>query len=456
MTTIIDLSDSPYNVVGDGSDYTTELQQALNDAVLASGQGGIVIAPPGQIGLSAKISRPRGVSLWGSGTYGTEFLVLNAIPSSAPLFDFDDTSNEYNVADQNYYINGNSVLVDAIDTRAKNFVAFRNIRIASFSGVGIHNGSYFNRYEHVLVAGNGKTGTSTGFKLDSNGASSAGSNGVVLDQCWAQLCAIGVSISGDATASSGITLRSMLVDQNTTGVLITDGANPPSNIFICAGSRFEDNTTAINVNSVGVNVNHSGLKITETAFSGTCVNFIILRGADASISNCTFAGATSAHVRLDSDARRTNFGPGNSRSGSVPFIDDQNASRLLVQEDSFNGVESTRRLLLSEGTAITTADVTLTGFGSSASVTGVSGDDSRGRIFISSAGTGQTANATIAVKIDKDGAWPTAPFVQVARYSGNQLAVPLTYTVTTTTITITFNGTPVAGESYAIEYHVVG
>ena len=96
------------------------------------------------------------------------------------------------------------------------------------------------------------------------------------------------------------------------------------------------------------------------------------------------------------------------------------------------------------------------GFGSTASVAVVSGsNDQRGRITITSAGTGQGANPTATLTF-KDGTWGTAPYAIVCRGGGNQLSVPVSVSCTATTLVITFVGTPVAAETYTIDYLVEG
>lgn len=97
------------------------------------------------------------------------------------------------------------------------------------------------------------------------------------------------------------------------------------------------------------------------------------------------------------------------------------------------------------------------GFGATASVAVTAGsNDSRGRITITSAGAGQAANPTCTLTF-KDGAWPNAPFVIVRRSSfGSQPTVNFSWTTTTTTLVMTFVGTPVAAETYQVDFSVQG
>ena len=97
------------------------------------------------------------------------------------------------------------------------------------------------------------------------------------------------------------------------------------------------------------------------------------------------------------------------------------------------------------------------GFGSTASVAVASGsNDRRGRITITSAGTGQGASPTCTFTF-KDGPWEVAPFAMVKRSSlGSQSTIEVSWTTTTTTLVLTFVGTPVAADTYAIDYLVTG
>ena len=108
----------------------------------------------------------------------------------------------------------------------------------------------------------------------------------------------------------------------------------------------------------------------------------------------------------------------------------------------------------SRGNTVTTINLNAN-WGTTATVTSISGDDTRGQFTVNSAGTGQGANPTITVNFI-DGTWPSAPFAIVAHGLGDQLTVPLTWTTTVNTLDIIFQGTPIAGQFYRINYMVIG
>ncbi len=72
---------------------------------------------------------------------------------------------------------------------------------------------------------------------------------------------------------------------------------------------------------------------------------------------------------------------------------------------------------------------------------------------VTSAGTGQGANPTITFTFEAPWGTRAEPIYVVGRSAGDQLTVVDTWVVTPTTLVITFNGTPVAAETY--DYMVI-
>lgn len=123
-----------------------------------------------------------------------------------------------------------------------------------------------------------------------------------------------------------------------------------------------------------------------------------------------------------------------------------------------NGATEVNRVRASLGTALVAGDFALSaGWGNTASVGSVSGTDQFCQFTITSAGTGQGASPTCILTF-KDGTWTSAPIVQVNRQEfANQATMTFTVTtVTATAVTLTFNGTPVAAETYRLTLHVGG
>lgn len=114
------------------------------------------------------------------------------------------------------------------------------------------------------------------------------------------------------------------------------------------------------------------------------------------------------------------------------------------------------RIDRSKGTTPVAGDFALSaGWGSTASVGSISGNDNRLRFTVTSAGTGQGANPTITFTF-KDKTWTAAPFAIVSRNGGSQATVVQDWTTTATTFVITWRGTPVAAETFTFEVQVTG
>lgn len=138
-----------------------------------------------------------------------------------------------------------------------------------------------------------------------------------------------------------------------------------------------------------------------------------------------------------------------------------NGKAGLNDPNSHTALNTFARMAGSGGTAHATngSDWALSGgFGSTASVAVAAGStDSRGKITITSAGTGQGANPTATLTF-KDGTWGSAPLgAFVCRGGGSQLSIPvIVSSVSATQLVLQFIGTPVAAETYVIYYGVEG
>ena len=112
------------------------------------------------------------------------------------------------------------------------------------------------------------------------------------------------------------------------------------------------------------------------------------------------------------------------------------------------------RLRVSGPTAHVSGDWAASGFGATPTITPDS-VDGRGSVSVQ-ASAAPSANPTLTLTF-QDGSWPTAPHVQCSRADSLATAGEWRATSrTTTTITFTFIGTPVNGETYILDYQVVG
>ena len=123
-------------------------------------------------------------------------------------------------------------------------------------------------------------------------------------------------------------------------------------------------------------------------------------------------------------------------------------------KDIIGAAGSASQTFRGDGTTLVTGDVgsLSAGWGTTATVSAVTGTDYAGTITIASSGTGQSANPT-GILTFHDGTWTNSPIVIVGR---NDAAAPVAGVITTaisaTTFSFAFNGTPVAGNSYTINF----
>lgn len=118
------------------------------------------------------------------------------------------------------------------------------------------------------------------------------------------------------------------------------------------------------------------------------------------------------------------------------------------------------RLALPGGTAVATTDVALSaGWGTNATVSAVTGNDSRGTITVTtSALDTPTANPTLTLTF-KDGTWTSAPFaVSNMSDQGTGTLATASCHATATTLVIAYVGTPTAlvSRTYVFNYIVIG
>jgi len=118
-----------------------------------------------------------------------------------------------------------------------------------------------------------------------------------------------------------------------------------------------------------------------------------------------------------------------------------------------------RRLDGGGGTAIATTDVALSaGWGANATVSAVSGDDTRGQITVqTSAIDTPTLKPTLTLTF-KDGTFTTAPYA-VASLNDQSTGIlgAISCHTTATTLVIAYDGTPTAltAATYIFNYHVI-
>ncbi len=206
-------------------------------------------------------------------------------------------------------------------------------------------------------------------------------------------------------------------------------------------------TPAVNIGGGVFKTANTGAT-TITDFDGVLLDgFIItILVEDA---NTTFSDTGPIEMRAGSNVKASN-------GDVLQFVSTQNGTVWVELPLSSNAFGVQRTFI--GGAALVAGDFVLSaGWGTTATigglVTGAGSHDARGSFLVTSSGTGQGANPTVTFTF-KDGAWGTAPFAIVVRSGGDQLSVVSTWTTTTTTLVLTFNGTPVAAETYTFSYRI--
>lgn len=117
------------------------------------------------------------------------------------------------------------------------------------------------------------------------------------------------------------------------------------------------------------------------------------------------------------------------------------------------GAQTYMKRLSTEGTTPVNSDFALTGWGNTASVGTISGDDTHLLFTVTSAGTGQAGSPTIVYTF-KDGTWTQTPFCWGKLEASNDIAITVASAVTdtenATTMTLTLNNptSPTAAKTY--------
>ena len=129
-----------------------------------------------------------------------------------------------------------------------------------------------------------------------------------------------------------------------------------------------------------------------------------------------------------------------------------------ITDPTITGNTNLKRIKANQGSTLVIGDVgsLSAGWGTTASVASVSGNDVIGQINILSNGTGQNINSTFTLTFH-DGTWTTAPLCIVVRGDGNGPAgAMIPNAMTATSATFFFNAVPVAGTTYTATFMCVG
>lgn len=115
---------------------------------------------------------------------------------------------------------------------------------------------------------------------------------------------------------------------------------------------------------------------------------------------------------------------------------------------------SLNRMVFNQGTALSNPDFALSGWGSGAAISNITGTDAFCRFTIT-AGSSPSTGPTVTLTYH-DGTWNNPPFVVAHVVGGTGAISDLSQTVTATTVALTYQSTPVSGLTYIITVSSAG
>lgn len=419
----------PYNVttygaVGDG---TTDDTAAIQAALDAAGSTGTIVIPPAtykHAGLNVPAGRTTRITAHGATiTYTGSGIALDVQGTSGSRSGLDVRGGTWKGA------NAGTGFKLAFCTK---LLYFEGVTVEDFNdGLHVtetHSGDFYLLKVQGCVR--------YGVYLDGESVFTIGAVNNVFRRLQVLVCDKGVRMEG--SAGGNYFDRSELSANATREceLIGTATRNPSGVVFMFPrferGSNPNDADAALVIDTA--NSRSNGTLLIRPTASGTYpVAFDIVSARDTFI---TFpnVGAATISVRTGGNARNTEI--------LMPH------GNPTFRPVSFGGLGE--RIIGDFGReGLTATDFTPSaGWGNSASVSSVNGRDDGVSFCVDSAGTGQGADPTITLTFKGSRATGGGPEVIVVRRDGDQMTVPLSWTTSDTAIVITFNGTPVAGQSY--------
>jgi hypothetical protein len=258
-------------------------------------------------------------------------------------------------------------------------------------------------------------------------------------------------LTGDVTSSAGSTATTVAKIQGTTvsgttgtgaAVLATSPALTTPNIGVATATTVQGLTGQLTPNAAGgIDVGAAALPFSGVRIGAAATNNIRVTGTATAARTATLQDATDTFVMRATTDTLTN----------------KNLTAPAISDPTITGNTNLKRIKANQGSSLVVGDVGgLTGWGSTATVASVAGNDTIGQIVITSNGTGQAFNAGFTLTFH-DGTWTTAPLCLVVRADGfSPQGAMIPNGATATTAAFFFNAVPVAGVTYIADFMCVG
>ena len=252
-------------------------------------------------------------------------------------------------------------------------------------------------------------------------------------------------ISSVDTGGSKIT-DNVIADSLTYGIRVS------AQNLIIRDNVYDNNPTDVSI-ATQTNVNIKTLANSATpSVSGGYYTF--LTGGTTTITDFTNGYIGMTFTLISEHAITITNGTNIFLGSGVNFAMKSGDTLTLTQKADGNWYQTSRNA--ERATALVVGDFSLhANWGTTASVGTITGNDMRAKFTVTSAGTGQTADPTITLTFT-DGAFATAPFINVVRNGGSQLSITQDWVESTTTLIITWRGTPIAAETFTFEFITMG
>lgn len=474
-----------YGAVGDGTtDDATALQATIDAAVAAS--GGTIFFPQGTylIGTPLTITgaTPQ-VYLVGAGFNGASQLKpTNSFSATTALLDIGDDVTLC----ERWGVSGLSFTGRSPDSTLHSVACIRTRKVAQFRisncyfgsadyGLNLTNNSTVGVISDCIVGSNLNL---AGIRLDIVGSlrvvgnhileGRTGGGGKGIDANRAQLVAIvgnlindweswGVDISAYGSAAEPCTVVGNDIWDTGGGVQHAESG----------GGVISSNTLRLAKSGNGINITGNDVVISGNAINWTTGNGIRLAGVRCQIVANLIRNPTGKGVDMPDATECLVEGNKIYDDQGTPTMtygieERLTADKNIVRGNYISGA-TTRSIGLigadsvqgeNNRTSLVAGDVSLSaGWGSTATVSAISGTDTAGELTVSCSGSGFASNPTATLTF-KDGAWPAAPYAVVSRTGGNQLSVPVTASTTTTTLVVKFVGSPLNGDNISFAWIV--